>query len=96
VRPASPSARLFAWRQQAVVDPVTLRLADRLRHADGNAATDVRAGRIGSRPGFVLGVPLCVMAIGLLLGREDAWIPGWFREHPIAGRRAAALSVLPR
>jgi hypothetical protein len=44
----------------------------------------------------VLGVPLCVMAIGLWLGREDAWIPGWFREHPIARRRAAALSVLPR
>lgn len=92
MRPASPSARLFALRQQAAAGPVTLgSLADRLGHAASGTLL-LMCGLAGLVPGLavVLGVPLCLMAIGLLLGREDAWIPGQFRDHPVAGHRLVA------
>jgi hypothetical protein len=36
------------------------------------------------------GVPPCLLAIGLLLGREDAWLPEDVRERTIAGHRLVA------
>lgn len=100
MRPASPSVRLCALRQHAAAGPVTLgSLADRLGHA-ATGTLLLMCGLAGLVPGLavVLGVPLCLMAIGLLLGREDAWIPGRFREHPIAGHRlvTAIDKLVPR
>jgi hypothetical protein len=100
VKPVSPSARLFALRQQAATGSITLgSLAARLGHA-ATGTLLLMCGLAGLVPGLavVLGVPLCLMAIGLLLGREHAWIPGRFRDHPIPGYRlvAAIDKTVPR
>jgi hypothetical protein len=99
VKPVSPSARLFALRQQAATGSTLGSLAARLGHA-ATGTLLLMCGLAGLVPGLavVLGVPLCLMAIGLLLGREHAWIPGRFRDHPIPGYRlvTAIDKIVPR
>lgn len=82
---ASPSARLGGLREQALAGPTSLGdLSDRL----GSAATGtllLLCGLAGLMPGVAvaLGVPLCLLGIGLLLGRRDAWLPGRVRGWKI-------------
>jgi len=97
---STPSVRLDAVRQQAAIGPVTLGiLADRLGHA-ATGTLLLLCGLAGLVPGLavVLGVPLCLLATGLLLGRDDAWLPSRLRDRPIAGHRlvGAVARLAPR
>jgi hypothetical protein len=97
---STPSVRLDAVRQQAAIGPVTLGiLADRLGHA-ATGTLLLLCGLAGLVPGLavVLGVPLCLLATGLLLGRDDAWLPSRLRDRPIAGHRlvGAVDQLAPR
>jgi hypothetical protein len=46
----------------------------------------------------VLSVPLCLLALGLILGHRRPWLPGGLRSRPISGDRLAEAidRVLPR
>jgi hypothetical protein len=87
--PITPAARLQALREQAMGGTVTLgAVAERLGHA-ATGTLLLLCGLAGLVPGLavVLGVPLCLLAMGLLLGREEAWLPHRSRTHSIKAHR---------
>lgn len=95
-----PSAQLAALRTEAVAGSVTLgMLTDRLGHA-ATGTLLLLCGLAGLVPGLavLLGIPLCLLAIGLLLGHQAAWLPGPFRTRQIPAHRlhGAIDRLLPR
>lgn len=98
--PQAASARLLALRSELLASSVTLgRLADRLGHV-ATAMLLVICGLAAFVPGIavLLSLPLCLVAIGLLLGREHVWLPGGVRRRCIPGQplSAAIERLAPR
>jgi hypothetical protein len=94
------STRLHALRDEAASGSVDLgALSDRLGHA-ATGTLLLLCGVAGLVPGVavVLSVPLCLLALGLILGHPRPWLPGGLRARRISGDRLtdAIDRVLPR
>ncbi|MBN8929292.1 MAG: hypothetical protein BGO51_27875 [Rhodospirillales bacterium 69-11] len=98
--PPAASARLLEIRGELLGPSITLgRLADRLGHV-ATAMLLLICGLAAFVPGVavVLGLPLCLIALGLMLGRDRAWLPAGMRRRRIPGQplSAAIERLAPR
>jgi hypothetical protein len=84
-----PSARLSNLRAEASIGSLDLgALSDRLGHA-ATGTLLLLCGVAGLVPGVavLLSVPLCMLALGLVLGHHGPWLPDALRTRRIPGHR---------
>ena len=97
---ASLTARLHILRNEAAACSVDLgTLAERL----GDRATAtllLLCGLTGLVPGVavIFSFPLCVLGLGLMVGQQEPWLPGFVRARVIPGPRLAEAidRLMPR
>ena len=87
----APSEHLDALKQRIDDETITLReLTDALPQA-GPGVLLLLCGLAGLVPGVtvVLGVPLCLIGAGFVIGHETPWLPNWLARRTINGQGLA-------